>query len=146
MKTIQAKRRASGFTLIELLLVLVILGVLAAIVVPKFTGRTEDAKKTAAKSQIAQLKVALSMFELDVGRYPTSEEGLRVLVENPGNIKDWKHQYMDQPVTADPWGNPYIYKQPGTHNTGSYDLFSMGMDGVEGGGDDIGNWIDEGNK
>lgn len=135
-----------GFTLIELLLVLVILGVLAAIVVPKFTGRTEDAKKTAAKSQIAQLKVALSMFELDVGRFPTSEEGIRVLTENPGNIKDWKHAYMDQPVTQDPWGNPYVYKAPGVHNQSSYDLFSSGPDGVEGGGDDIGNWIEEGNK
>ena len=137
-------KAARGFTLIELLLVLVILGVLAAIVVPKFTGRSEDAKKTAAKTQISNLTTALTVFETDVGRFPTNDEGLRVLTENPGNIKEWKRPYMQQRVDKDPWGNPYIYKNPGTHNTYGFDLYSVGPDGTEGGGDDIVNWNEEG--
>jgi general secretion pathway protein G len=137
------ERSRRGFTLIELLLVLVILGVLAAIVVPKFTKRTEDAKKTAAASQIANVATAIRLFEVDVGRYPTSDEGLRALFEQPGNAKDWKGPYMEQKVTNDPWGNPYVYKQPGAHNTSGYDIYSFGPDGAEGGGDDIGNWKDE---
>ena len=138
------KAAARGFTLIELLLVLVILGVLAAIVVPKFTGRSEDAKKTAAKTQISSLSTALNMFEVDVGRFPTTDEGLRVLFENPGTIKEWKRPYMQQRVDKDPWGNSYIYKQPGAHNTSGFDLYSVGPDGTEGGEDDIVNWNIEG--
>lgn len=130
-----ACRRASAFTLIELLLVLVILAILAAVVVPKFTGRTEQARQSAAKADISNLKVALSTFETDNGRFPTTEEGLRALVEKPADLSNWKHQYIEK-VPTDPWGHDYIYRIPGTSNK-EFDLFSMGPDGHEGGGDDI---------
>ncbi|HPP11206.1 MAG TPA: type II secretion system major pseudopilin GspG [bacterium] len=133
-------RQKLGFTLIELLLVLVILGTLAAIVVPKFTRRSEQARLTAARTDIANLEVALDTFEVDVGRYPTTEEGLQALVEAPPEVTGWKGPYIKRGVPKDPWGNPYHYKCPGDHNTNGYDLFSGGPDGKEGGGDDIDNW------
>ncbi|HOJ39120.1 MAG TPA: type II secretion system major pseudopilin GspG [bacterium] len=133
-------RQKLGFTLIELLLVLVILGTLAAIVVPKFTRRSEQARLTAARTDIANLEVALDTFEVDVGRYPTTEEGLQALVEAPPEVTGWKGPYIKRGVPRDPWGNPYHYKCPGDHNTNGYDLFSGGPDGKEGGGDDIDNW------
>jgi len=129
-----------GFTLIELLLVLVILAVLAAIVVPKFTKRSEQARVAAATSDISNIETALDAFEVDSGRYPSSEEGLKALVEQPSNAKDWKGPYLKRMVVNDPWGHPYIYRQPGQHNTSSYDLYSFGPDGQEGGADDIDNW------
>ena len=133
-------RQKLGFTLIELLLVLVILGTLAAIVVPKFTRRSEQARLTAARTDIANLEVALDTFEVDVGRYPTTEEGLQALVEAPPEVTGWKGPYIKRGVPRDPWGNPYHYQCPGDHNTNGYDLFSCGPDGKEGGGDDIDNW------
>jgi general secretion pathway protein G len=140
-KKAREERGASrGFTLIELLLVLVILAVLAAVVVPKFTKRSEQARIAAAKTDIANLETVLDAFEVDVGRYPTTEEGLRALMEPPSNAKDWKGPYLKRPVVNDPWGNPYVYRCPGQHNTSSYDLLSFGPDGQEGGGDDIDNW------
>jgi general secretion pathway protein G len=126
---------ASGFTLIELLLVLVILAVLAAIVVPKFTGRTEQTRQAAAKADISSLKVALSAFELDTGRFPTAEEGLQVLVDKPADVQGWTGPYVEK-VPNDPWGHPYIYRNPGSGNK-DFDLFSSGPDGHEGGTDDI---------
>jgi general secretion pathway protein G len=132
--------RSRGFTLIELLLVLVILAVLAAVVVPKFTKRSEQARKAAATTDIANFETALDAFEVDTGRYPTGEEGLRALMEAPSNAKDWKGPYLKRLVTNDPWGNPYVYRCPGQHNVSSYDLYSFGPDGQEGGGDDIDNW------
>jgi general secretion pathway protein G len=130
--------RSSGFTLIELLLVLVILSVLAVVVVPKFTGRSEQAKQTAAKADIATLKAALERFELDAGRYPTTDEGLSALVTQPGSVTKWFQQIDKLPT--DPWQNPYNYRYPGQHNTNSYDLWSNGADGREGGTDDVDNW------
>lgn len=132
----------AGFTLIELLLVLVILTVLAAVVVPKFTNRSEQARVTAARTDIANLEVALDAYEIDVGRFPSSEEGLRSLVEQPPSARTWRGPYVKRGIPNDPWGNPYIYRYPGQHNSNGYDLHSFGPDGREG-TDDITNWSEQ---
>lgn len=138
------KSRSSGFTLIELLLVLVILASLAAIVVPKFARRTEQANDTNARTQISSFETALEMFRVDMGRYPSNTEGLRALIEKPAGLDKWKEPYLTRNhVPKDPWENDYVYKQPGQHNTYGFDLFSMGPDGKEGGGDDITTWENE---
>ena len=129
-------RGESGFTLIELLLVLVILAILAAVVVPKFTGRTQEAKITATKTQISNLKGALDLFEHDNDRYPTSDEGLNELVTNTANLPNWHNTLPSVP--NDSWGNPFVYRFPGT-NGKDYDIISFGPDGHEGGNDDITN-------
>jgi general secretion pathway protein G len=143
-RTIKRKSRAHsrerGFTLIEMLLVMVILVALAAVVLPKFTGRSEEANVTAANTTIANLEVALDAFEVDTGRYPTTTEGLKALVEEPSNLQKWKGPYIRRDVADDPWGNPYVYTQPGRHNKYGFDLYSYGPDGREGGDDDIDNW------
>jgi len=139
-RNLRAQSRRGGFTLIELLLVLVILAVLAAVVVPKFTRRSEQARVTAARTDIANLEVALDMFEIDTGRYPTSQEGMEALVSVPGNAPDWHGPYIKRGVPNDPWGNPYVYRYPGQQNTDGYDLYSYGPDGQEGTDDDIDNW------
>jgi len=125
-----------GFTLIELLLVMAIIAILAAVVVPKYAGRTEQARQAKATADIATLSGLLDTFETDNGRYPTSEEGLQALVNNPGNLTNWKH--LTDKVQLDPWGHPYIYRYPGT-NGKSYDLISCGPDGQEGAADNITN-------
>ncbi len=132
-------RAARGFTLLELLLVLVILGILAAIVVPKFSGRTEQARETAAKTQIAGFSTALDAYEVDTGGYPKGSEGLMDLVQAPSDVQGWKGPYMKD-VPADPWGRPYVYVSPGRNNASSYDLYSVGADGREGTEDDVTNW------
>lgn len=130
-----------GFTLIELLLVLVILAILAAVVVPKFTNRSKQAKEAAARTDISNMGTALDAFEVDTGRYPTTDEGLNALNTQPSNVQgEWKGPYIQKGVPNDPWGHPYVFRCPGSHNTNGYDLFSMGPDGKEGGGDDIDNW------
>jgi len=134
----RAARRRSAFTLIELLLVLVILAVLAAVVVPKFTGRSEDARIAAAKTDIANYGTMLDAFEVDNGHYPATDEGLQALVSAPQNAPKWK-QYIQQ-LKTDPWGRPYQYRFPGQNNPSGYDLWSQGKDGRDGGGDDIDNW------
>ena len=136
------RSRPRGFTLVELLLVLVILAVLAVVVVPKFTGRSQQAKVTAAQTDIANIELALDSFEVDCSRYPTTQEGVQALVERPANLAEtvWKGAYLKRGLPNDPWGNPYVYRYPGQHNTGGYDLYSRGPDGQEGGGDDITNW------
>ena len=131
---------AQGFTLIELLLVLVILTALAAVVVPKFVGRGLEAKKTAAASDLVSLGVALGAFEVDTGRYPTSAEGLGALSAAPGGVANWKGPYVEKAVPNDPWGNPYVYACPGTHNTDGYDLHSFGPSGQDGADDNIVSW------
>lgn len=143
MRTRTSIRRQNAFTLIELLLVMVILVVLAAVVVPKFTSRSEQARQTAAKTQINSFETSLDAFEVDCGRYPSTEEGLRALVEPPSGVQNW-HSYM-KTVPTDPWGQPYQYRYPGTHNVTSYDLFTTGPDKVEG-NDDIDNWTQAGQK
>lgn len=140
-RTLRKTRR--GFTLVEMLLVMVILGTLAAIVVPKFTGRTEQAKETAAKTQISSISTALDAFEVDNGYYPEGQEGLEELTEQPDDADNWRGPYLKQAIPLDPWGNEYIYEFPGEHNDNGYDLMSMGPDGEVGGGDDITNWTEE---
>jgi general secretion pathway protein G len=129
-----------AFTLIELLLVLVILGVLAAIVVPKFSGRTEQARVTAAHAQISTFGTALDAFEVDTGYYPKGKNGLLDLVQQPRDSQNWRGPYLKSDIPNDPWGQPYIYECPGKHNPSSYDLMSMGPDGRAGTDDDIANW------
>ncbi|MSU36717.1 MAG: type II secretion system protein GspG [Pedosphaera sp.] len=130
--------RPGGFTLIELLLVLVILGVLAAIVVPKFAGRTEQARKTAAQSQISAFGTVLDAFEVDNGYYPKGKNGLQDLVSQPRDAQKWNGPYIKE-VPLDPWEHEYIYECPGKNNPTSYDVMSMGPDGRVGGDDDITN-------
>jgi general secretion pathway protein G len=130
-------RRA--FTLIELLLVLVILGILAAIVVPKFSGRTEQARATAAQSQISTFGTALDAFEVDNGYFPKGKNGLNDLVQQPRDAQNWKGPYLKS-IPLDPWGHAYIYECPAKHNPTGYDLMSMGFDGRAGSDDDITNW------
>lgn len=131
------QKNQRAFTLIELLLVLVILVVLATLVLPKLTGRSKQAKIDAAKSQISLFDNALSLYESDVGQYPTSQQGLQALVETPAGVKDWKGPYLTKmAIPSDPWGNPYIYVSPGQHKP-DYDLSS---NGPEGNTDPIDNW------
>src|SRR3954464_3258126 len=113
---VPGRRLQRGFTLIELLLVLVILGILAAIVVPKFSGRTEQARQAAAQSQIATLSPALDAFEVDNGFYPKGKNGLGDLVQAPRDSQNWRGPYMKSNIPVDPWGNAYIYDCPGKHN------------------------------
>ncbi len=136
----RSRRRRAGFTLVELLLVLVILATLAAIVIPRFSGRTEQAKVTAAQTQISNLGTALDSYEVDVGSYPSTSDGLEALLVKPSNAQGWRGPYMKQEIPLDPWGNPYIYEYPSKHMDGGYDLMSMGPDGRAGSADDIANW------
>ena len=120
-----------GFTLVEMLVVLVIVGLLLALVGPKVFSKLGKGKQTAAKAQIELLGQTLDHFRLDVGRYPTTQEGLNALVTNPG-ITNWDGPYLKKSdVPNDPWGKPYAYQSPGTH--GEYDLYSYGLDGTQGG-------------
>ncbi len=137
------RARRAGFTMVELLLVLAILTTLAAIVVPKFTGRSQQAKVTAARTEISNLEVALDAFEVDNGYYPQGDDGILDLMEPPPDAMSWRGPYMKKLVDLDPWGNPYIYECPGEFNVDGYDLLSFGADGKLGGeGDDadIVNW------
>lgn len=135
--------RLHAFTLVEMLLVLVILAVLAAIVIPKFSGRSQQAKETAAKSQIASMEMALDAFEVDTGFYPSGNNGLNALIDPPSNAPNWRGPYLKKGIPLDPWGNPYTYSYPGRNNPSGYDLMSVGPDGRAGGDDDITNWGDQ---
>ena len=139
--------RQGGFTLVEMLLVLVILATLAAVVVPKFAGRSKDAKLIAAKTQISGLAVAIDLFEVDMGYYPKAGNDLRDLVEEPNssNVQDWHGPYLknSQRIPKDPWGNDYVYNYPGKMNIGGYDISSGGPDMKTGTEDDIVNWQTE---
>ena len=139
-------RRHAGFTLIEIMVVVVIMGVLAALLVPRLMGRTDDARILAAKQDIATLMQALKLYRLDNQRYPTTEQGLQALIARPTNgpqPANWKSGgYIDR-LNKDPWGNPYQYVSPGTRN--EVDIFSFGADGQPGGTGndaDIGSWAD----
>ncbi len=143
MKTCR-RNRAQAFTLIELLLVMVILTILAAVVVPKFTNRSEQARETATKTDIANLEIALDSYEIDTGKYPSTDEGLEALIDEPSSsITNWRGPYIKKGIPKDAWGNSYVYKYPGDHNENGYDLYSYGSDGKSGTDDDIVNWSDD---
>jgi general secretion pathway protein G len=136
--------RASGFTLLEIMIVVVILGVLAALVVPKVMGRPDEARQVAAKQDVAALMQALKLYRLDNFRYPSTEQGLEALISKPSTEPlppNWKGGgYLDR-LPKDPWGSPYQYLNPGVH--GEIDVFSFGADGESGGeaaDADIGSW------
>ncbi|MCG2712993.1 MAG: type II secretion system major pseudopilin GspG [Candidatus Omnitrophica bacterium] len=134
-----------GFTLIELMLVVIIIGTLAALVIPRLAGRAEQARNTAVKADIlSNIPLALDLYELDNGVFPSTQQGLDALVEKPTTqplVKNWNGPYLKK-KPIDPWGNEYRYICPGINNIEDYDLFSIGKDGSEGGNDDIGNWED----
>lgn len=135
--------RSAGFTLIELLVVVIILGVLAATIIPQFMGTTQEAKVSAAKASVAELESALERFNLHMDRYPTTEEGLKILVDAPtGDDKKWKGPYVSK-IPMDPWNHPYQYRFPAVRRKSGFDLWSRGADNADGGdGDnaDLGNW------
>lgn len=135
------RRRQAGFTLIELLLVMMILVALAAVVVPKFRGRSEQAKVTQAIMQISSFETVLDAFEVDNGYYPEGEEGLWDLVEQPEDADNWHGPYLDD-IPLDPWGEEYFYEYPGKYHEIGYDLMSMGPDRREGTEDDVTNWAE----
>ena len=137
------KRGGKGFTLVEILVVIIIIGLLAALVGPKLFGKVTGAKQKAAKAQIELFGTALDAFRLDVGRYPTTEEGLKALREIPSGVENWRGPYLPKEIPSDSWGRRYIYKCPGEH--GEYDIISYGADGVQGGegeNQDIVSWKD----
>jgi len=134
--------RATGFTLVELLVVLIILGLVASIAGPNVMKYLGSSKAKTAKLQIKEIESSLELFYLDTGQYPTTEQGLDVLIKNSGGLAGWNGPYFKKgELPLDPWGNAYHYRYPGEH--GTYDLFSLGADNQPGGeGDDrdIGNW------
>jgi general secretion pathway protein G len=131
------KAIANAFTLVEMLLVVMIIGILAALVIPKIVGRSEQARTTAAVADInGGIKSALGAYEVDNGFYPKS---LQDLLVQPANAKNWHGPYLDK-LPTDPWGNPYIYYYPGKHSANSYDLLSTGPSGKEGNEDNIVSW------
>jgi len=140
----RALRSAGGFTLIEIMVVVIIIGLLAAVIVPNVISKVDEAKIAKAKSDIQALETALTMYRLDNSKFPTTEQGLTALVTQPTDptIKHWRAGGYIQRVSKDPWGNEYQYVYPGAHGK-EYDLFSMGADGQPGGEGndaDIGNW------
>lgn len=145
MKQQYKQNRSNGFSILELLLVLVILGILAGIVGVRFAGQSGKAKVTAAKTQIENIKTALTSYEIEIGEYPSTQQGLKALREAPSGVDEDDYRtggYLEDSISEDPWGNPWVYSHPGTHNN-DYDLYSYGPDGNEGGGDDIANWSED---
>jgi general secretion pathway protein G len=134
---------SSGFTLVEIMLVVIIIAALAAMIMPRLAGRSEEAKKARAQAEISSnIGLALKLYELDNGNYPTTEQGLNALMAKPSTNpvpQNWKGPYLEK-KTIDPWGRPYQYKSPGIHSQTGFDLYSLGKDGTEGNEDDVTNW------
>jgi general secretion pathway protein G len=136
-----AREREAGFTLLELLVVMVIIGLLAGLVAPRYFAQIGKSNTKVARAQINALEQALDQFRLDVGRYPTTEEGLEGLNRAPANLEGWSGPYLKKGIPLDPWGKPYVYQQPGTNS--EMDLSSNGKDGRPGGAGenaDVVNW------
>ena len=137
-----ARARENGFTLVELLVVLVILGLLVALAAPRVMKYLGSARSDTARIQIEKLSGVLDLYRLEVGHYPTDQEGLRALVEKPAQADSWNGPYLKTAESiVDPWGAPYVYRSPGQH--GEFDLYTLGADGKEGGDGadrDIVNW------
>jgi len=134
--------RRNAFTLVEIILVVVIIALLATLVLTRLTGRAEQARVAAATAQVSSFKRAIGEFEMDCGRYPTTAEGLRALVERPSGLSEgakWRRYLDDHSIPKDPWGFEYVYRCPGSVNTDGFDLLSPGPDGKEGTDDDVGN-------
>jgi general secretion pathway protein G len=135
--TNQNSRLHRAFTLVEMLLVVTIIGILAALVIPKIAGQSEKARVTAAMADIkGGIKTAIDRYELDTGGYPKS---LSDLLQRPGDVSGWSGPYLDQ-MPTDPWGRPYVYAFPGRHAPLPYDLYSLGHSGQDGNADNVGNW------
>ena len=133
-------RKVAAFTLIELMLVVIIIGTLVAMVMPRLTGRGEQARITAAKTDIqSNIATGLKLYELDNGGFPSSSEGLNALFTSPSSASNWNGPYLER-KPVDPWGKEYKYLCPGQHRTYDYDLYSLGKDGQEGTADDVKNW------
>jgi general secretion pathway protein G len=129
------KRKAGGFTLLELLVVIVIIGLLAGYVAPRYFSQVGRSEIQVARAQIDSLEKALDQYRLDVRHYPSAEQGLEALMAKPANEPNWNGPYLKKAVPNDPWGRPYVYRVPG--QKGEFDLFSLGRDGKTGGsGDD----------
>jgi general secretion pathway protein G len=129
-------KHRSGFTLIEILIVMVIIGLLAALVGPRMFGKVGKSKQKAAKAQISLLETALDTYRLDVGKYPTTEMGLNALRIKPNDVAKWDGPYLPKEIPLDPWGKAYDYRSPGEH--GDYDIIAYGLDGSPGGtGEDM---------
>jgi len=134
-------RRTAGFTLLELLVVMVIIGLLASIIAPQYFGQIGKSNVKVARAQVEALGQALDQYRLDVGRYPTTEQGLAALRVGPTDVPKWRGPYLKRDVPLDPWGLAYQYKAPGQH--GDYDLLSLGSDGQPGGegeASDVTSW------
>lgn len=134
-------RHSRGFTLLELLVVMVIIGLLAAYVGPKYFSQIGKSEVKTAKAQIVGLEKALQQYRLDVGRFPSTEQGLQALLTKPANVAKWDGPYLEKALPMDPWGRPYSFVSPGEH--GDFDLLSMGRDGRSGGEGldaDVTNW------
>lgn len=140
-----ARTHRSGFTFMEIMLVVVIIGVLLALVGPSLVGRGEEARTTATRQQMKSIQAALTMYEIRLGMFPTTEQGLEALVRCPSDVDKemWgDRSFMDR-VPRDAWKRKFVYKSPGEHNA-DYDLLSLGRDGQEGTEDDIVSWVQEG--